>query len=92
MRALTMSEVFGNKEDVFEDCKKQVQVLSSNEKYRLTAEIVLKNGDRRYYRAKTIDKASAVREILTFVTALEEGIGENVMWRFKGEEIGRAHV
>lgn len=87
MRAVSMAEVLGsNQKDVFEDCRKRVQVLDSNEKYRLTAEIVLKDGNRRYYRAKTVDKNSAAREILTFVTALEEGLGEKVMWRFKGED------
>lgn len=86
MRAVSMAEVLGSKNDVIEDCRKQVQVLSSNEKYRLTAEILLKNGDRRIFRAKTIDKKSATREVLTFVAAVEEATGETVMWRFKGEK------
>ena len=67
MRAITMAEVLGsNQNDVFEDCRKRVQVLDSNEKYRLSAEIVLKDGNRRYYRARTVDKNTAAREILTF--------------------------
>lgn len=87
MRAATIAEVLGsNKKDVFEDCKQRVQVLDSNEKYRISAEIILKEGNRRYYRARTVDKNSAAREILTFVSALEEGLGYNVMWRFAGED------
>lgn len=87
MRAVTMAEVLGsNQNDIFEDCRKKVQVLDSNEKYRLSAEIVLKDGNRRYYRARTVDKNSAAREILTFVSALEQGLGYNVMWRFAGED------
>jgi Family of unknown function (DUF6018) len=83
--AVTMSQLLGNKEDVFEHCRKNFQVLSSKENYRVTAEILLKNGDRRVYRAKTIDQKAATREVLTFVQAVEKAIGETVMWRFKGE-------
>lgn len=83
MRAL--AEVIGSKSDVFEDCRKRVQVLSNTEKYRLTAEILMKDGSRRIFRAKAVDKNSATREVLTFVAAVEEATAETVMWRFKGE-------
>lgn len=87
MRAVTLAEVLGSKkEDIFEDCRKQVQVLGKNDKFRIVAEINMKSGERRYYRAKSVDHTSAVRETLTFIAALEEGTGENVLWRFKGEK------
>lgn len=81
-----MSEVLGsNQKNVIEDCRKQVQVLSNNEKYRLTAEVLMKDGERRIFRARAVDKKSATREVLTFVAAVEEATAETVMWRFKGE-------
>jgi hypothetical protein len=84
MRTATMSELFETK-DVFEDCRKKVQTLSSTEKYRISAELVLKNGNRRYFRAKSIDRKTAIREVLTFIGAIEELSGEKAIWRLRGE-------
>ncbi|RHW35944.1 hypothetical protein D1B31_17790 [Neobacillus notoginsengisoli] len=82
----TMSQLLGTKEDVIDNCRRQFQVLTSNQKYRVTAEILLKEGERRIYRAKSFDRNSATREVLTFVAAVENATGETVMWRFKGEK------
>jgi hypothetical protein len=84
--AVTMSQLLGKEEDVFEYCRKHTKALASNEKYRLSAEILMKNGTRRIYRAKAIDQKSATREILTFVVAIEEATGETVMWRKTGDK------
>jgi Family of unknown function (DUF6018) len=86
MSAVPMSEVFGSKRDVITDCRQQMKGLSSNGKFRISAELVLKNGDRRFFNARAIDKTSAIREILTFVAAVEEATGEQIMWRLKGDK------
>ncbi|WP_374717763.1 DUF6018 family natural product bioysynthesis protein [Neobacillus sp.] len=80
--SMTISELFGTK-DIFEDCRRKADIFGSNS--RISAELILKNGDRRIYRAKSIDKTFAIREILTFVAAVEEATGESVMWRLKGD-------
>lgn len=85
--AVTMSQLLGSKEDVVEDCRKQVKMLALNEKYRMAAEIIMKDGTRRIYRTKAIDRKSAIRETLTFVEALEQKTGDKVMWKFKGESL-----
>ncbi|MDE3840970.1 hypothetical protein C0966_17025 (plasmid) [Bacillus methanolicus] len=82
--AVTMPELLG-KRDVIEDCRKHIKILNSD-KYRVTAELVLTNGDRRIYRAKSINQDFAIREILTFVGAVEKATGGTVMWRLKGEK------
>ncbi|MEI2356679.1 DUF6018 family natural product bioysynthesis protein [Mesobacillus zeae] len=80
---VTLPQLLRSKSDVFENCRKQVHVGGS---YRMTAEIILKSGERRFFRTKSIDKNSAVREVLTFIAAIEDAKGESVMWRFKGED------
>ncbi|MFT9496764.1 MULTISPECIES: DUF6018 family natural product bioysynthesis protein [Bacillota] len=81
--AVNMAELLG-KRDVVEDCRQQIRTLNSHH-YRVTAELVFKNGDRRIFRAKSVDQNSAIREVLTFVSAVEEATGESVMWRLRGE-------
>lgn len=70
---------------LIEGIRREVKKLSVPGRYRLTAEILLKDGSRWIYRAKAIDKDSALAEILTFVNSVEENIGERVMWRLRGE-------
>jgi hypothetical protein len=84
--AVTMSELLG-KHDVVEDCRRQIQLVSKAElNARQTAEIIMKDGSRRIFRAKAIDQTSAIREILVFVGAIEEATGSSVMWRLKGDK------
>jgi Family of unknown function (DUF6018) len=83
--AVTMSELFGTK-DLIEDCRQQTKMIGANERNRMSAEILLKNGDRRIYRAKSLTQKNIRREVLTFVAAVEEATGETVVWRFKGEK------
>lgn len=81
-----MPELLG-KRDVIEDCRNQVRELVGNiGSVHVTAELQLPNGDRRIYRAKSVDKNSAIREILTFVAAVEKATGQSVLWRLKGEK------
>ncbi|KZE67932.1 hypothetical protein AWM68_17310 [Fictibacillus phosphorivorans] len=83
--AVTMSELFGTK-NVIEDCRQQTKMIGSNDRTRISAEILLKNGDRRIYRAKSLTQKNAKREVVSFVAAVERATGEKVIWRFKGEE------
>lgn len=78
-----MPELLG-KHDVIEDCRRNF--IKSWGNYHLSAELILKNGDRRIYRAKAIDKNSAIREIIEFVATIEEATGEQVVWRLRGQK------
>lgn len=84
--AVTMSQLLGKPGDVIEDCRKEIRLLPSNDRYRISAEILLRNGERRYFRAKSIDRKSATQEILLFIAAVENATGETIMWRLKGEK------
>lgn len=84
MSNVTLAEVL-RKNDIIEDCRKSTKALSSGN-YRVTAELFLKNGERRIFRAKAIDKNFAIREIVEFVAAIEEKTGENVFWRLRGDK------
>lgn len=84
--AVTMSQLLGKPGDVIEDCRKEIRLLPSNDRYRISAEILLRNGERRYFRAKSIDRKSATQEVLLFIAAVENATGETVMWRLKGEK------
>lgn len=75
------------RKDVVEECRQQVKSLSIAGNYRLTAEIIFQNGNRRYYRAKSLNKKVAISEILTFIQSIEMATGEKLMWRFKGEKM-----
>lgn len=81
-----MPELLGSKKNIIEDLRNQIRVLSNEGNVRVTAELQLKNGDRRIYRAKSIDRNSAIREIIKFVAAIEKTTGESVLWRLKGEK------
>lgn len=83
--AVTMSQILGMQEDVVEDCRKKTKGLASNAKYRMSFEVLLKDGTRRFYIAKELDQKKALREVLTFVAAVESATGETVMWRRTGE-------
>lgn len=83
---MLLSEALNGKRDVFEDCRQKIQKKSSRvHSYRLTAEIILKDGTRRYYRCKNVDHKSAMREVLTFVKSIETELDQQVAWRFKGQ-------
>lgn len=84
MSNVTLAEVLGRR-DIIEDCRMTKKALSSTN-YRVTAELILKNGERRIFRAKAIDKNYAIREILEFVAAIEENTGESIFWRLKGDK------
>jgi len=73
------------KQLLVEECRQQVKLVSIPGKFRLTAELILKDGTRRIYRAKSIDKDAAVTEVLTFVQAIEHTTGELVVWKFRGD-------
>ncbi|MFD5853621.1 DUF6018 family natural product bioysynthesis protein [Cytobacillus pseudoceanisediminis] len=64
--AVTMSQLLGIPGDVIEDCRKEIRLLPLNDRYCISAEILLRNGERRYFRAKSIDKKSATQEVLLF--------------------------
>lgn len=81
-----MSQLLGKEEDVFQNCRKDLRLINVERISRITAEIILKNGDRRYFRAKSVDKNTGVKEILLFIDALEASTGDTVMWRLKGEK------
>ncbi|MGS2778407.1 DUF6018 family natural product bioysynthesis protein [Robertmurraya sp. GLU-23] len=84
--AVTMSQLLGIQGDVVEDCRKKTKALASNAKYRMSIEVLLKDGTRRFYIAKELDQKKALREVLTFVAAIESATGEKVMWRRTGEK------
>ncbi|OUM90438.1 MAG: hypothetical protein BAA00_18320 [Parageobacillus thermoglucosidasius] len=81
---MDMAVMFGPKDPIIE-CREEAKRTNVPGRYRITAEILLKNGSRRIYRAKAIDRKSAVQEVLTFVDAVQRHTGETVMWRFRGE-------
>lgn len=82
----TLASLLG-KSDVIEDCRQQIlRGVSNIGDTRVTAEIQLKDGSRRIFRAKSIDRNSAIHEIVKFVAAVEEATGSNVIWRLKGEK------
>lgn len=85
LMAVTMQDLF-SKRDVVEDCRHQIKVVKNHHKFRITAELVLKDGERRIFRAKSVDKNAAIREVLTFVSAVERATGDKVMWRLKGDK------
>lgn len=74
------------KEFLIEECKKQVKLVCIPGNFRLVAEIRMEDGKMRKYTARSIDKESATKEVLTYVQALEENTGEKVFWRFKGDK------
>jgi hypothetical protein len=83
---MTLAELFQTK-DVMEECRKNKAVNVSS--IRLTAEFILKNGERRFFRCRSYDQKSAIQEILLVVKSLEEITGESVLWRMKGENTYR---
>ncbi|MGN7300415.1 DUF6018 family natural product bioysynthesis protein [Ferdinandcohnia sp. SAFN-114] len=83
--AQTMAELF-NKGDVIEDCRKMVLSKGRHQRARVSAEIILKDGTRRFYRCLSIESDEAYNEVLTFVKAIEDATGESVVWRFKGDK------
>ena len=83
--AQTMAELF-SKGDVIEDCRKMVQTKGRHLRARVSAEIILKDGTRRFYRCRSIKRDEAFNEVLTFLKAVEDATGESVVWRFKGDK------
>ncbi|PGT83255.1 DUF6018 family natural product bioysynthesis protein [Bacillus sp. AFS040349] len=89
MGATTLAELF-NKSDVIEDCRKSVQnKVAFYERSRISAEIILKDGTRRYFRCRSNNQHIALGEVLAFVKSVETATGEQVVWRFKGENMYR---
>lgn len=85
--SVTMSQLLGVQNDVVEDCRQQIRILNNFEsRTRVSAELILRDGSRRIYRAKAVDKQSAIKEILTFVKAVEDNTNDSVVWRLKGEK------
>lgn len=85
MAVTTMQDLFGR--DPIEDCRKQVRLLTKEDFLtRATAEINLKDGTKRIYRARAVNKKAAIKEILAFIKAVELATGHSVMWRLKGEK------
>lgn len=80
-----LSELF-NKSDVIEDCRQSRGNLSLVNPYRLTVEINFKQGEKRFYRCKQVDRNYALSEVLTLIKSIEKQTTEKVIWRFKGEE------
>lgn len=83
--AQTLAELF-NKGDVIEDCRKVVQTKGKYLRARVSAEIILKDGTRRFYRCCSIERSEAFKEVLMFVKTIEDTTGESVVWRFKGDK------
>jgi hypothetical protein len=82
--ATTIGDLFGR--DKIEDAKSIARTYPRYSSFGgLTAQIIMPNGNRRFFRSKSLDHKTAIKEVLTFVNAVEELTGERVMWKLKGE-------
>ncbi|KAA6446930.1 hypothetical protein DX928_23275 [Bacillus swezeyi] len=49
-------------------------------------EIVLKNGDRRYFNTRSNDREAIFNEIKPVIKCIQESTGDSVLWRISGEK------
>ncbi|MGE6755960.1 MULTISPECIES: DUF6018 family natural product bioysynthesis protein [Rossellomorea] len=53
---------------------------------RIKAEVMFRDGTRRFIRCKSLHKDEAVHEILHFVDCMQQATGDTVAWRFFNEK------
>ncbi|WP_066412800.1 DUF6018 family natural product bioysynthesis protein [Sutcliffiella cohnii] len=71
----------------FESLSQISEVLKFNR--RFNAEIILPNGERRYFRSKSCSKKEAEKQILAYVASIENYLNRPVFWRYAGDKVYR---
>ncbi|WP_209124503.1 DUF6018 family natural product bioysynthesis protein [Alkalihalobacillus sp. BA299] len=71
----------------FETLSQVTEAFSSNRRYG--AEIILPDGERRYFRSRSCSKKEAEKEILVYVASIENYLNRPVFWRFAGDKVYR---
>lgn len=82
---MQLAELIGGKKDVVTEVQVATKQMNFLQK-RLKAEIVLRDGTRRYFKCKSIKKDKALLEVLLFVDCLQKEMGESIVWRFTDEK------
>ncbi len=71
-----------------EDCRPSLHVVKKKSlRKSIGVEVILRNGTRRYYRPRSTSKKDIQVEVFTFIKSLEKATNQNVMWRFRGDEL-----
>lgn len=83
---MQLAELLGGKKDVVTELQVATSKRTNFLQKRLKAEIVLRDGTRRYFRCKSIKKDEALLEVLLFVDCLQKEMGESIVWRFTDEK------
>ncbi|MEK4444183.1 MULTISPECIES: DUF6018 family natural product bioysynthesis protein [Niallia] len=76
--------------NVFEESKRKAEKIIASKPIlhsRHSIEIILPDGERRIFKAKSVSKEHAFNEFLVFIECLEQGINSKVMWRYKGDKV-----
>jgi hypothetical protein len=71
----------------FENLSQVTEALSLSRRYG--AEIILPDGERRYFRSRSCGKKDAEKEILAYVASIESYLNRPVFWRFAGDKVYR---
>ncbi|QHA38706.1 hypothetical protein D5E69_23010 (plasmid) [Rossellomorea marisflavi] len=81
---MQLAELLGGKKDVVEEQRIAMRVIPQRSKVK--AELIFRDGSKRFYRCKALTKNEAVPEILGFVDCMQKATGDTVAWRFYDEK------
>ncbi|NRD80882.1 hypothetical protein HPT25_26495 [Bacillus sp. BRMEA1] len=84
---MQLAELLGGKKDIVSEFQLAMSKQSAFFHKRFKAELVLKDGTRRFYRCKATRKDLALLEVLHFVDCLQKETGESIIWRFTDEKL-----
>jgi hypothetical protein len=81
---MQLADLLNGKKDVVSEHYSKVSIVPKRNKIK--AEIVFRDGSKRYIRCKAVTKEEAVNEILHFVDCMQQATDDTVAWRFYDEK------
>ncbi|MFE7064523.1 DUF6018 family natural product bioysynthesis protein [Sutcliffiella sp. NPDC057660] len=82
----SLAGLLGKKDVVTEYLVNRPSLEVITRQKRIKAEIIFKDGTRRFFPCRANTKEQAVDEILHFVDCMQQQTGQSVVWCFAGEK------
>jgi hypothetical protein len=81
---MQLAELLNGKKDVVSEHYSRVSIVPKRN--RIKAEVVFRDGTKRFIRCNSLTKKEAVHEILHFVDCMQRATDDTVAWRFYDEK------